>query len=285
MANERTAPGSTAPAMAGFSILLTREIRQALRLRSLLLSLVVWGIILNGFLLITIAASQELANNPDSVLLTAEEPEAAEIQSMISDPSLSVSTLLMMMGFALAIYAVINLQDAVIQEKLTGTAAWVLSKPVTRLAFIVSKLAAHVVRLLLIVIPQIVIAILLLRFVGNFNVNLAVFLLGVPLVLVFVLFFSALTLLLGTVSDSRGFVIGIPLALLLLYQPISSLLAPIMSFLPYALVLSGAPGAAPLVLSVVMGGPISNWMPLVTTILIGAVLTVLATWNFSRQEL
>lgn len=279
MSNERTAPISILPAMAGFSILFTREIHQALRLRSLLLHLLVWGIILNGFLLLTIAASREIASSPESIPV-----ESAEIQSLMSDPSIPISTLLMMMGFALAIYAVISLQDAVIQEKLTGTAAWVLSKPVTRLAFVLSKLAAHVARLLLIVIPQILISMLLLHFVGNFELDATVFIWGVPLVLVFVLFFSALTLLLGTVSDSRSFVMGIPLALLLLYQPISNLLAPIMSYLPYAIVLNGGDGAAPMVLSVVMGSPISNWMPLITAILLEAVLIGLAAWNFNRQE-
>jgi ABC-type transport system involved in multi-copper enzyme maturation permease subunit len=47
------------------------------------------------------------------------------------------------------------MQDAVVGEKKDGTAAWVLSKPLTRPAFILSKIIANSVGILLtlVVVP------------------------------------------------------------------------------------------------------------------------------------
>jgi len=49
---------------------------------------------------------------------------------------------------ALPIVAIIIAQDAIIGERQSGTAAWVLSKPVSRPAFILSKLVAGAIGLL-----------------------------------------------------------------------------------------------------------------------------------------
>ena len=47
------------------------------------------------------------------------------------------------MGLAGAIGVSILMQTAVVGEKRSGTAAWVLSKPVSRVAFIIAKLIAN----------------------------------------------------------------------------------------------------------------------------------------------
>src|SRR5512133_615051 len=60
----------------------------------------------------------------------------------------SMDTTLMLfnifMGLAGPIGVSILMQTAVVGEKRSGTAAWVLSKPVSRTAFILSKLIANV---------------------------------------------------------------------------------------------------------------------------------------------
>ena len=49
----------------------------------------------------------------------------------------------------LAIGIIVVMQDAIIEEIQLGTAAWVLSKPVSRQAFLSAKLVASVVGMLL----------------------------------------------------------------------------------------------------------------------------------------
>jgi ABC-2 type transport system permease protein len=55
-------------------------------------------------------------------------------------------------GIALAIGAVIMGQEEVLDEKQSGTAAWILSKPVSRTAFIMAKIAANAIGILIILI-------------------------------------------------------------------------------------------------------------------------------------
>ena len=87
-------------------------------------------------------------------------------------------------GTLVAIAAVILAQGKIVGEKQSGTAAWVLSKPVSRSGFVLAKFLA----------------------LGSGMVATAV--------AVQVLFYLALALLLGTVFRSRNPVIAIPLLLL-----------------------------------------------------------------------
>ncbi len=55
----------------------------------------------------------------------------------------AVNNFLMIAGVVAPIAAIIMGQDAIQGERLSGTAAWVLSKPLRRPAFILAKLIAH----------------------------------------------------------------------------------------------------------------------------------------------
>jgi ABC-2 type transport system permease protein len=110
------------------------------------------------------------------------------------------------LGSVASVIAVVaKTQGAIIGEKQLGTAAWVLSKPASRRAFFLAKLAVHFRWLLMVtlLVPAVVFYGLVtavstlppppLLFVGG----LAIFALGL-------LFYLALSLLLGTVFESRG---------------------------------------------------------------------------------
>jgi ABC-2 type transport system permease protein len=53
-------------------------------------------------------------------------------------------TLMQMAGIAVPIDVVIVVQGAIVGERELGTAAWIMSKPASRNAFVLAKLAAHV---------------------------------------------------------------------------------------------------------------------------------------------
>ncbi|MFX0052899.1 MAG: ABC transporter permease subunit, partial [Candidatus Hermodarchaeota archaeon] len=60
-----------------------------------------------------------------------------------------VTATLIILGLLAGMFPVINVvivsQDVIIGEKETGTAAWILSKPVSRSAYILSKLIGNLV--------------------------------------------------------------------------------------------------------------------------------------------
>ena len=55
-------------------------------------------------------------------------------------------------GMALPIGAIIMGQEEVLDEKQSGTAAWILSKPVSRVAFILAKVTANAIGILIIMV-------------------------------------------------------------------------------------------------------------------------------------
>ena len=62
------------------------------------------------------------------------------------------------MGLFPSIAIIIIMQDSIVGEKESGTAAWVLSKPVSRSAFVISKLVANLLGVLvtMVLLPAIV---------------------------------------------------------------------------------------------------------------------------------
>ena len=114
------------------------------------------------------------------------------------------------LGSVASVIAVVaKTQGTIIGEKQLGTAAWVLSKPASRRAFVLAKLAVHFRWLLVVTLlfPAVVFYGLMtaistlppppLRLLGG----LAILALGL-------LFYLALSLLLGTVFESRGALAG-----------------------------------------------------------------------------
>ena len=85
-----------------------------------------WIAILNGFvLLVALANAQDGSMSPTAIAL-----DCAQVFVSIG-------------AIATAIGVVVGVQGSIVREKQLGTAAWVLSKPVSRHAFILAKLLSH----------------------------------------------------------------------------------------------------------------------------------------------
>ena len=122
-------------------------------------------------------------------------------------------------GMFPAVAVVIIMQDAIVGEKQQGTAAWVLSKPASRPAFILSKFAANSVGVLatMVVFPG-VIAYAMLSYAAGAPLALTRFLPALGVIFLNHLFYLALTLMLGTLFRGRGPVIGLSLEFLFMQQ-------------------------------------------------------------------
>lgn len=184
-----------------------------------------------------------------------------------------------MASIGAVIAVIVKAQGAIIGEKQLGTAAWVLSKPVSRAAFVLAKLAVHLrwLALLTILVPTIVLYVSLPSISGR-PLPLVPFLGGVGMMILALVFYLALSLLLGTVFESRGPVAGIVFGFLVGGALLSNYAGWLVAVFPwlffenaYYLVERG-------------------WMPatgvsaIVATAVWSVAFVVLTLWRFERAE-
>jgi len=139
-------------------------------------------------------------------------------------------------GIFPAIAVTIVIQDALVEEKRLRTAGWVLSKPISRTAFLLAKWIANSLGFFLtaVVLPGLG-AFVLFRTVPPWTVRPLDLALGMGLVTLFLLFSLTLTLMLGTFFSGRGPVIGLTF-LVLLAQNYLVEITSLQPFLPASLV-------------------------------------------------
>jgi len=253
---------------SGFANLLSKETGAWWRTRGWLIQTIIWVAILDGILAIQLFAT------PDS---------EATAQGAIDRFFEGAIVFLTMSLIALAIGATIIAQEAIIDEKRSGTAAWVLSKPVSRAAFILAKLVAHGLCLLVtgVVIPSALAFIMLAAAGGSIPVGGFVAALGI--VFLNVLFYLTLTLMLGTLFDGRGAVIAIPIAIVFGYQIFLSLAPWLADITPWGFLL-GAGSPVPPIARVAFGQAALPLAPIIATALWCVLFTAVALWRFGREE-
>ncbi len=174
-------------------------------------------------------------------------------------------------------------QGLIVNEKKFGTAAWLISNPVSRSSFIYSKLFGHgwAIFIILVTIPSLV-AYLQVALKAGKLFNPLLFIYATALLCLFLLFFLTLALLLGTLFNSTGPVIGIPIALLvgmsLLPQILGRLLPGLIMILPSRL--------SELSLTIVTGQSLpSDWyFPMISTGVLVVIFITVAISRFAKEE-
>lgn len=194
-------------------------------------------------------------------------------------------------GLFVLVGVVIIMQDAIVGEKETGTAAWVLSKPVSRAAFVISKLTANALGIAVsaVFFPG-AIAYLLITKVAGLDVGVINFLGGMGILFLSALFWLVFTLMLGAFYNSRGPVIGFPLGLVFGQQFIIGLVLQyipwLYDFLPYQLVLPlNGSDTSSVVGAVISGNTPPSWVPVYSAVIFIVLFTAVGIWRFSREEL
>lgn len=159
----------------------------------------------------------------------------------------------------LAIGAIIQTQDLILDETQSGLAEWLLAKPVSRRAFISAKLAANLIPVLVLMIglPALLTYGLVSFRLGEYF-SVTPYLGAVGMLALHTLFYLTLTLLLGTIFNSRGPILGITLGSVLGGNLLGGLLPLLLKVTPWmlpklsALAASGQPfpaevGIAPVI--------------------------------------
>lgn len=181
---------------------------------------------------------------------------------------------------AVGIGIIILCQGLIIDEKQSGVAEWILTKPVTRRAYVLAKLLANgvFVLLFLVGIPSVLTYILLSLRTGAPFPWLS-FMVGIYIMMLHSLFYLTFTLMLGTFSSSRAPVLGIALGMLFGGNLLAGLIKPLLYITPWtlarmaALVANGQP--VPLGLLILPAAATSFW---------SIVFVIIALAKFEKTE-
>jgi ABC-2 type transport system permease protein len=226
----------------------------------------IWLLISNGFIALIIWVIPAL----DS---TASIPPASE----------TTNVFLMLHGTFATIGVMILSQSVIVEEKRSGTAQWILSNPVSRSAFILSKLLGNTLGIMIIlVLAQSGIAYLQISLRHGFFPPLVPYLEAIGLLSLTLLFYLTLSLMLGTIFKTRGPVIGISIGLLVIQSILRQLAMTWVPWLPLVMPDTLMQMAS----SIVQGQPLpAEWsIPIISTALMSILFVLIAMWRFNREE-
>lgn len=195
---------------------------------------------------------------------------------------LSIFSLFGVMTMFSAIAIAVVMQEAIVGEKRSGTAAWVLSKPASRTAFMLSKLVPNAIgaTATMIFVPSVV---LLLQFtLAGIEVSTARFALGAAVAGLNLLFYLTLTLMLGTLFDAAAPVIAIPLAFAFGQQLLGPAVTP---YLPWSLVVPVGGSEMSAIGAIIAGEPVPSSPAIAVTGFACVIFTIVAFGKFARTEL
>lgn len=163
---------------------------------------------------------------------------------------------------------------------------WILSKPVSRSAFVLAKLVGNTVGVAVtIVLAQSLIAYGIIFWASGTAVPLPGFLGGMGVLLLHLFFYLTLTLMLGAAFSRRGPVIAIPLVFLFVQQLLLGLFPVLANVLPWTLTVSLDDSTYASVAGALMTGsePLS-YLPLATTLGASVLFVGIAVWFLEQQE-
>jgi ABC-2 type transport system permease protein len=189
-------------------------------------------------------------------------------------------------GMFVAFGVMIIMQGVIVGEKKSGTAAWILSKPVTRTSFVVSRLVGNTLGILVtaVLLPGVVAFITVGTLTPDGWPVLLNFLAGWAVLAVSMFFWLTLTLVAGTFFDSVGGVIAVPLATYFAMWLLPGYLPFLLYISPVLLTVRGSDAYPAVAESLMYGESPYSWLPLIVALVLSIVFSVVAIWRFNRQE-
>ena len=240
----------------------------------------IWLSIVNGMLAMVTLAAPKIEAAQARQEISAQEAAAAA--SALDQTALMV--FFIFSGLAPAVGVIILAQDALIGEKQSGTAAWVFSKPVSRVAFLLSKLSSDALGILAtMVIVQGAAAYAIIKAGTNNALPLSGYLPALGLIFLLLAFYLSLTYMLGTLFRSRGPIIGIPM-MIVFGNNLTDLLPWLGKVMPWNLVMDLGPDQPALAVLLAQGQPLPTVTPVIGTAILTITFIVVAVWRFQREE-
>ncbi len=189
-------------------------------------------------------------------------------------------------GMFVAPGVMIVMQRAIVGEKREGTAAWVLSKPVTRSAFVVSRMIGNSLGIL---VTSTIIPGLLVYVTAGLLTPLGWlpplgYLAGLAMYVLHAFFWLTLTLMMGVFFESTGVVIAVPIGLFFALWTLPSLLPVLWKVDPLMLTFGESEAAPSIATALMAGTAVTNWLPVIVTVVLSVVFVAVSLWRFNRQE-
>ena len=249
--------------LSGFRNMFSKESGKWLSTHRWLVQSMLWAVLING-----IASLPLLFGSSVQIGAEGATPEV---------PELFFTLMGSMTGFGVIILS----QSTVVEEKNSGTAEWVLSSPLSRESFLLSKLLSNTLWMFgILILLQGFIFEGILTIFGVSIVPTLNLLKGLTLNGVNIFFWISLSLMLGSHFSSRGPVIGIPILILLFEDIISEFGKIYVPWLPIIM----PKRMVELATLAGTGSSLYSIVPIVTSLMFSCLFTVIAIWRFRREE-
>jgi len=259
--------------LAGFGNMFSKELGRWFHTRRWLWQLLIWLIIINGFVAFMLFVIPVFEARGLPVV-------GAGDTSMIPPESEGLYWAFPLMVIFGIVGVIILAQDEIIQERQSGTAAWILSKPAARSAFILTKLLSNLFGALIfiVVLPGLV-TLGETYLVNHKVVSPGAFLAGIGAAWLALGCYISLTILLGVLCGSRAPVLGIAIGILFAGRMLIMMIPSVAYVLPVTM-----DGVAQVLVS---GMPLPAMMvsQVISTAVLTIVFTLVALWRFHKLEL
>lgn len=258
----------------GFVNLLHKENRAWWRTRKGWLNALLWPLMLGGLVAFLAFVMPEMTEQlGDPVAATYGGRAAFGL-------SIGLSAFFEMGTLAISLGIIVLCQDLIIGEKQSGVAEWLLSKPIARRSYILAKITSNMVPMLVLMIslPSATVYWLISLRTGNVY-PLEPFVIGVGIMAVHSLFYLALTILAGTLFESRALILAVPLGSLFGGSILMGIWDPLMTMTPWALAKSASAAAAGAALPVELLNS-----PVAATLIWMLIFIGIAIVRFERTE-
>jgi ABC-type transport system involved in multi-copper enzyme maturation permease subunit len=260
--------------LRGFHNLFRKENRAWWGTRRWWINALLWPAILGGLVSIMLFVMPAMVAADDiEEVIAAGGPIAYGIQ-------IGVSVFFRMGSMALAVGAVILSQDLLLDEQQSGVTEWLLAKPVARRAYVLAKLAASALAILILLVglPSLLTYVLLSVRVGALYDWLA-FIKGCGVLAVHTLFYLTLTLMLGTFFHHRAAIMGVALGSAIGGSMIGGFVRPLLTITPWIL-----GSSTELVVMGKTAPPEMMLYPLMATAFWCVTFTIMAVVRFEKVE-
>ena len=259
--------------LAGFGNMFAKELGEWFHTSRWLWQLLIWLIIINGFVGVILFVIPWLQSKGVPVVGVGDT-------SMIPPESQGLYWAFPLMVIFGIVGVVILAQDEIIQEKQSGTAAWILSKPAARSAFILTKLLSNLLGALIFIVILPGLVTLGETYLATHKVvSLGAFLAGIGAAWLALACYISLVILLGVLFGSRGPVLGIALGILFGGRMIAGFFPPLAYVLPVTM-----DGVAQ---AIMLGIPLPVMMvsQVISTAVLTIVFILVALRRFQKSEL
>ena len=188
----------------GISYLLHKENRQWWGTRRWMIQSLLWIAIINGFMAFMLFVMP--------ILLESMPNAASEGLDILQS---AVTALFQIGMIGTAIGTIILGQDLILPERQSGISEWILSKPVSRKAYILSKLLANTIAILVIFVGiPCALGYVLFALKIRSPLPLSMYLLGVVAMALHTFFYLNLTLMMSVLAQNRSIVLGVAMGVL-----------------------------------------------------------------------